>query len=204
MNSYLDYPVCNRGAKHLQCQGPDTTTWTTDTCRPARAQTSDSYAPDGRLVAHDVCAPPDPEPPPAPPDHTSTWTLQFLHAGQLHVRVALWSSDTTQYGPGSRAGPELHPCAGFLPSETKHGPLTPGDSCGARGGQRAGHYLHFGNGEQRQQGIYRQCLHKVTAPRARRRIWSMWRKTSKNIRLDEGEEESSLKTGLFIPGLIKN
>lgn len=143
MSSYLDYPVCNRGTNlfsakagyHSLNHGYMSST---------SCATSDSYAPDGRLVAP-TSAPH--QGPGLPLHHQPHLDLQFAAPGNTVYGSPL-EYGHHQYGLAPEQDRSyLH--AQASPLGTNMAPYT-GDGCGpgAAGGSQ---YLHFGNGEQRLQ-----------------------------------------------------
>lgn len=143
MNSYLDYPVCNRGANIFSAKAGyhnlNHGYMPSNSCA-----TSDSYAQDGRLVA------------PSSAPHQSP-SLPLHH--QAHLDLQFATSTNSMYGSPLEYG---HHQYGLAPEQDRsyiHAQVSPlgtnmapytGDSCGpgiANGSQ----YLHFGNGDQRLQ-----------------------------------------------------
>ncbi|KAM3592575.1 uncharacterized protein V6R79_021568 [Siganus canaliculatus] len=145
MNSYLDYPVCNRGANLFSAKAGyhnlNHGYMPSNSCA-----TSDSYAQDGRLVA------------PTSAPHQAT-NLPLQH--QTHVNLDLQFAPPTNsmYGSPLEYG---HHQYGLAPEQDRsyvHAQVSPlgtnmapytGDSCGP-GAASGGQYLHFGNGDQRLQ-----------------------------------------------------
>ncbi|CAB1434279.1 unnamed protein product [Pleuronectes platessa] len=145
MNSYLDYPVCNRGANLFSAKAGyhnlNHGYMSSSSCA-----TSDSYAPDGRLVAA-TSAP------------HQTPSLPLHHQTHVNLDLQFSSPGSSMYGSPLEFG---HHQYGLAPEQDRnfiHAQVSPlgtnmspytGDSCGP-GVAAGGHYLHFGNGEQRQQ-----------------------------------------------------
>ncbi|XP_029383705.1 homeobox protein Hox-B1b [Echeneis naucrates] len=150
MNSFLDYPVCNRGANIFSAKAGYNNLnhgyMSSNSCA-----TSDSYAPDGRLVA----ASPAPHQTPSLPLHHQTHVnldLQFSTPGNSMYGSHL-EYGHHQYGLASEQDRNfIH--AQVSPIGTNMAPYT-GESCGPGPGNQ---YLHFGSGDQRQQeypdGVY--------------------------------------------------
>ncbi|XP_010769446.1 homeobox protein Hox-B1b [Notothenia coriiceps] len=146
MNSYLDYPVCNRGANIFSAKAGyhnlNHGYMSSNSCA-----TSDSYVPDGRLVP----APSAPHQPPSLPLHHQAANVN------LDLQFAT-PSGNTMYGSPLEYG---HHQYGLAPEQDRsfiHSQVSPlgtnmapytGDSCGP-GVVTGGQYLHFGNGDQRQ------------------------------------------------------
>ncbi|KAM7381195.1 hypothetical protein PAMA_012172 [Pampus argenteus] len=144
MNSYLDYPVCNRGANIFSAKAGyhnlNHGYMSSNSCA-----TSDSYAPDGRLIA----ATSAPHQTPSLPLHHQTHVnldLQFATAGNSMYGSPL---EYHQYGlaPEQDRG-YIH--AQVSPLGSNMAPYT-GDSCGPGVATTGSQYLHFGSGDQRQQ-----------------------------------------------------
>lgn len=143
MNSYLDYPVCNRGANIFSAKAGyhnlNHGYMSSNSCA-----TSDSYAQDGRLLA------------PASAPHQSP-SLPLHH--QAHLDLQFATSTTSMYGSPLEYG---HHQYGLAPEQDRsyiHAQVSPlgtnmapypGDSCGS-GVANGSQYLHFGNGDQRLQ-----------------------------------------------------
>uniref|UniRef100_A0A672YFC7 Homeobox B1b n=2 Tax=Sphaeramia orbicularis TaxID=375764 RepID=A0A672YFC7_9TELE len=156
MNSYLDYPVCNRGANIFSAKAGYHSLnhgYMSPLSANSCATSDSSYAPDGRLVP----ATSAPHQSPSLPLHHQTHTnldLQFAPSGNSMYGSPL-DYGHHQYG----LAPEQD--RGFMhaqvsPIGTNMAPYT-GESCGP-GGAPGGQYLHFNNAEQRQQeyseGVY--------------------------------------------------
>ncbi|KAF3704117.1 Homeobox protein Hox-B1b [Channa argus] len=147
MNSYLDYPVCNRGANLFSAKtgyhSLNHGYMSSNSCA-----TSDSYAPDGRLVAASSA----PQQTPSLPLHHQTHVnldLQFATTGNSVYGSPLeYGHHQHQYGLAPEQDRSfIH--AQVSPVGTNMAPYT-GDSCGP-GVATGCQYLHFGNGDQRQQ-----------------------------------------------------
>lgn len=133
MNSYLDYPVCNRGANIFSAKGGY------HSLNHGYVSSSESYAPDARLVAAPSAAQTSNLPLHQQP-HVSL-DLQFAPAGSSMYGSMDYGHQ--QYGIAPEQDRSyLH--AQVSPLGTNMGPYT-GDNCGPAGAQ----YLHYG--EQRQQ-----------------------------------------------------
>ncbi|KAM3859623.1 homeobox protein Hox-B1b [Diretmus argenteus] len=157
MNSYVDYPVCNRGGNLFNAKAGyhhNLNHGYANSCA-----TSDTYAPDGRLVA--ATSAPHHQHHPPPPLHHQTHTvnldLQFAPPG-TSVYGGAQIGPTLDYGHSQYGlGPE--PERGFV-HHAQVSNMAPyaGDGCGPPGVAPSGPYLHFSNGEQRQQeyseGVY--------------------------------------------------
>ncbi|XP_036936863.1 homeobox protein Hox-B1b [Acanthopagrus latus] len=142
MNSYLDYPVCNRGANIFGAKAGyhnlNHGYMSSNSCA-----TSDSYAPDGRLV------------PATSAPHQSP-SLPLHHQTHVNLDVQFQNS---MYGSPLEYG---HHQYGLAPEQDRsyiHAQVSPlatnmapytGDSCGP-GVPTGSQYLHFGNGDQRLQ-----------------------------------------------------
>lgn len=143
MSSYLDYPVCNRGTNVFSAKAgyPNLNHgyMSSNSCA-----TSDSYAPDGRLVVP-TSAPH--QSPGLPLHHQAHLDLQFAAPGNTMYSSHL-EYGHHQYGLAPEQDRSyIH--AQVSPLGTNMAPYT-GDSCGA-GVASGNQYLHFGNGEQRLQ-----------------------------------------------------
>lgn len=133
MNSYLDYPVCSRGANLFGGSGLNHR-YASSSCA-----TSDSYAPDGRFVAS------------APHQNLP------LHQ-QSHVNLDLQFSapGNPTYGPPLEYGLAPDQDRSFLqvsPLGTNMAPYGGGDSCGP-GGAPGGPYLQFEDQRQQEYAVY--------------------------------------------------
>ncbi|KAM4524050.1 homeobox protein Hox-B1b [Odontesthes bonariensis] len=145
MNSYLDYPVCNRGANIFSTKAgyPNLNHgyMSSNSCA-----TSDSYAPDGRLVAAASA-----------PHQTSS--LPLHHQAHANLDLQFSAPGNPMYGSPLEYG---HHQYGLAPDQDRsfiHAQVSPlgtnmapyaGDSCGP-GVVSGSQYLHFANGDQRQQ-----------------------------------------------------
>lgn len=152
MNSYLDYPVCNRGANIFTAKAGyhNLNHGYMSPLPSSSCATSDSYASDGRLVA----ATSAPHQTPSHPLHHQTHVnldLQFAAPGNSMYGAQM--GPTLEYGHHQYAlGHEQE--RGFIhaqvsPIGTNMAPYA-GDSCGP-GLASSSQYLHFSHGEQRQQ-----------------------------------------------------
>lgn len=151
MNSYLDYPVCNRGANLFSAKAGyhnlNHGYMSSNSCA-----TSESYAADGRLVAAAAA----PHQTPSLPLHHQTHVnldLQFSTPGNSMYGSPL-DYGHHQYGLQASEQDRNFIHAQVSPLGTSmHGPYGGGDSCGGPGAAPApgSQYLHFGSGEQRQQ-----------------------------------------------------
>ncbi|XP_076008274.1 homeobox protein Hox-B1b [Genypterus blacodes] len=163
MNSYLDYPVCNRGGNIFSAKAGYhnlnhgyMSPLSSNSCA-----TSDSYAPDGRLVG----ASPGPHQSPSLPLHHQTHTvnldLQFATPGNSVYAPPL-EYGHHQYG----LGPEQD--RGFIhaqvsPIGTNMAPYSGESVCGP-GVAPANQYLHFNaTGEQRQQDYAESAYTRLPA-----------------------------------------
>lgn len=143
MNSYLDYPVCNRGANIFSAKA-GYHNLNHGYMSSNSSATSDNYATDGRLVAT-TSAP------------HQTQSLPLHH--QAHLDLQFAATGSSMYGPALDYG---HHQYGLAPEQDRsyiHAQVSPlgtnmasytGDSCGP-GGTNGSQYLHFGNGDQRLQ-----------------------------------------------------
>uniref|UniRef100_A0A3P8S333 Homeobox B1b n=1 Tax=Amphiprion percula TaxID=161767 RepID=A0A3P8S333_AMPPE len=141
MNSYLDYPVCNRGANIFSAKaGYHNLNHGYMSSNPCA--TSDSYAADGRLVAA-TSAP------------HQTQSLPLHHQTHVNLDLQFGAPGSSVYGSPLEYG---HHQYGLAPEQdrsliqvsplgTNMAPYT-GDSCGP-GVAPSSQYLHFG--DQRQQ-----------------------------------------------------
>ncbi|XP_054454912.1 homeobox protein Hox-B1b [Anoplopoma fimbria] len=141
MNSYLDYPVCNRGANIFSAKA-GYHNLNHGYVSSSSCATSESYAPDGRLVAAT----------PAP-------SLPLHHQTHVNLDLQFAATGSSMYGSALEYG---HHQYGLAPEQDRsflHAQVSPvgphmapytGDSCGP-GAATGGQYLHFGNGDQRQQ-----------------------------------------------------
>ncbi|XP_008275994.1 homeobox protein Hox-B1b [Stegastes partitus] len=141
MNSYLDYPVCNRGANIFSAKAGyhnlNHGYMSSNSCA-----TSDTYAPDGRLVA-------------ATSTPLQTPSLPLHHQTHVNLDLQFAAPGNSMYGPPLEYGHHQYGLApeqdrSFIqvsPLGTNMTPYT-GDSCGP-GVAPSTQYLHFG--DQRQQ-----------------------------------------------------
>ncbi|XP_037611176.1 homeobox protein Hox-B1b [Sebastes umbrosus] len=143
MNSYLDYPVCNRGANIFSAKAGYHNLnhgYMSNSC----SATSDSYSADGRLVAA-TSAP-----------HQTSSSLPLHHQTHHNLDLQFAPPGSSMYGSPLEYGHHqyeqdrsfIH--AQVSPLGTNMAPYT-GDSCGPGVAPPGSQYLHFGNGDQRQQ-----------------------------------------------------
>ncbi|XP_060884786.1 homeobox protein Hox-B1b [Labrus mixtus] len=146
MNSYLDYPVCNRGANIFSAKAGYHTLNHGYMSSNSSCATSESYAPDGRIVAA-TSAP-----------HQSP-SLPLHHQTHVNLDLQFAPQSNSMYGSPLEYG---HHQYGLAPEQDRsyiHAQVSPlgtnmapytGDSCGP-GVSTGGQYLHFGSGDQRLQ-----------------------------------------------------
>ncbi|KAM8837884.1 homeobox protein Hox-B1b [Spinachia spinachia] len=174
MNSYLDYPVCNRGANIFSAKAGyhnlNHGYVSSNSCA-----TSDSYAPDGRLVATT-----------APPHQTPS--LPLHHQAHVNVDVQFAIPGSSVYGSALEYG---HHQYGLAPEQDRafiHAQVSPvgsnmapytGDSCGPGAGM-SNQYLHFGNGDQGQQE-YPESVYTRLPPHGKEKDLDQVEDTSKTF-----------------------
>lgn len=176
MNSYLDYNVCNRGANLFSAKA-GYHNLNHGYMSPNSCATSDSYAPDGRLVA-------------ATSAQHQTSGIPLHHQAHVNLDLQFAASGNSMYGSPLEYGHHQHQYAlapeqdrSFIhaqvsPLGTNMAPYT-GDSCGpaiAAGGQ----YLHFGNGDQRQQE-YTEGIYSRLPPQSKEKDFDNVEETSKTF-----------------------
>ena len=152
MNSFLEYPVCNRGANIFSAKAGYHSLnhgyMSSNSCA-----TSDGYAPDGRLVAA-TSAP------------HQTPGLPLHHQAHVNLDLQFSAPGSSAYASPLEYGHHQYGLASEQDRNFVHAQVSPlganvapyaGDSCGP-GVAPGGQYLHFGNGDQRQQeyseGVY--------------------------------------------------
>lgn len=177
MNSYLDYPVCNRGANILSAKA-GYHNFNHGYVASNSCATSDSYAPDGRFVAASTSAP------------HQTPNLPLHHQPHVNLDLQFAAPGSSMYGSPLEYG---HHQYGLAPEQdrsfihaqvsplgtTNVGPFSAGDNCGP-GVTPGGHYLHFGNGDQRQQEHPENVYARLT-PQCKERDLEHVEETSKTF-----------------------
>ncbi|XP_037319915.2 homeobox protein Hox-B1b [Pungitius pungitius] len=174
MNSYLDYPVCNRGANIFSAKAGyhnlNHGYASSNSCA-----TSESYAPDGRLVAA------------APAPHQSPG-LPLHHQAHVNLDLQFAMPGSSVYGSALEYG---HHQYGLAPEQDRaflHAQVSPvgsnlgpyaGDSCGP-GAATSSQYLHFGNGDQRQQE-YQESVYTRLPPHGKEKDLDQVEDTSKTF-----------------------
>lgn len=143
MNSYLEYPVCNRGANPFSDKAGYHNL--NHGCMSNSCATSDSYAPDGCLA---TTAP-----------HQTQTVPPLPHQTHVSLDLQYPAPGNSLYGPPLEYAHHQYGLApeqdrGFMHAQipaigTNIGPY-PGESCG-NGVVPGAQYLHYSNGEQRQQ-----------------------------------------------------
>lgn len=172
MNSYLDYPVCNRGANIFSAKA-GYHNLNHGYMSSNSSATSDNYAPDGRLVAT-TSAP------------HQTQSLPLHH--QAHLDLQFAATGSSMYGPALEYG---HHQYGLAPEQDRsyiHAQVSPlgtnmasytGESCGP-GGTNGSQYLHFGNGDQRLQD-YPESVYTRLPPQSKDKESDHVEETSKTF-----------------------
>ncbi|XP_033841252.1 homeobox protein Hox-B1b [Periophthalmus magnuspinnatus] len=178
MNSYLDYPVCTRGANLFSAKAGYHNLnhgYMTSSCA-----TSDTYAPDGRLIA----ATTGPHQTPSlPPLH---------HQTHVNLDVQFTPPGNSLYGPPLEYG---HHQYGLAPEQDRgymHAQVSPigtnvspytGESCGtvAQGAQ----YMHYNSsGEQRHQDYAENVYTRLPVPSKEKEVEETktfdWMKVKRN------------------------
>ncbi|XP_028989052.1 homeobox protein Hox-B1b [Betta splendens] len=154
MNSYLDYPVCNRGANVFSAKA-GYHNLNHAYMAPNSCSTSETYAPDGRLVTPTSASHQAPSLPLHHQAHVNL-ELQFASPGNsVYASPLDYGHHQNQYGLAPEQDRSfIH--AQVPPLGTNMGPYA-GESCGP-GAATGSQYVHFGSGDQRQQeysdGIY--------------------------------------------------
>lgn len=172
MNSYLDYPVCNRGANIFSAKAGyhnlNHGYMSSNSCAA-----SDSYAPDGRLIATT-----------STPHQTPSLPLHH----QTHLDLQFATPGNSMYGPPLEYG---HHQYGHAPEQDRsyvHAQVSPlgtnmapytGDSCGP-GGANGSQYLHFPNGDQRLQD-YPESVYTRLPPQSKEKELDHVEETSKTF-----------------------
>ncbi|XP_041671811.1 homeobox protein Hox-B1b isoform X1 [Cheilinus undulatus] len=196
MNSYLDYPVCNRGANifstkvgyHNLNHG----------YMPANScATSESYAPDGRLVA------------PTSAPHQSQ-SLPLHHQTHVNLDLQFAPQGNAMYGSPLEFG---HHQYGLAPEQERsyiHAQVSPmgtnmapytGDSCGP-GASTGGQYFNFGNGDHRLQE-YPECVYKRIPAQSREKDLEHVEDTSKTfdwMKVKRNPPKTAVLSEFGVPG----
>ncbi|KAE8283907.1 Homeobox protein Hox-B1b [Larimichthys crocea] len=197
MNSYLDYPVCNRGANIFSAKAGyhnlNHGYMSSNSCA-----TSDSYAPDGRLVA----ATSAPHQTPSLPLHHQTHVnldLQFGTPGNSMYGSAL-EYGHHQYGLAPEQDRSyIH--AQVSPLGTNMAPYT-GDSCGP-GVATGSQYLHFGNGDQSRLQEYPESVYTRLPPQSKEKDLDHVEETSKTfdwMKVKRNPPKTAVLSEFGVPG----
>lgn len=170
MNSYLDYPVCNRGTNIFSAKAGFHNLNHGFTSSNSCA-TSESYAPDGRVVATSA--------------QHQTPSLPLHHHNHVNLDVPFAAAGASVYGSPLEYGHHQYGLApeqdrSFIhtqvsPLATNMAPYT-GDSCGP-GVSPGGQYLHF---DQRQQE-YSESAYARLPPSCREKDLEQVEETSKTF-----------------------
>ncbi|XP_029953923.1 homeobox protein Hox-B1b [Salarias fasciatus] len=195
MNSYLDYPVCNRGANIFSAKA-GYHNLNHGYASSSSCATSESYAPDGRLVGPSASGPQ--QAPTLPLHHQPHLDVQFAAPGSSMYASPL-EYGHHQYG----LAPEQD--RGFMhaqvsPLGTNMAPYT-GDSCGP-GAASGGQYLHFGSGDQRQQE-YPESLYSRLPPQCKERDLEHAEETSKTfdwMKVKRNPPKTAVLSEFGVPG----
>ncbi|KAI3365466.1 hypothetical protein L3Q82_010557, partial [Scortum barcoo] len=196
MNSYLDYPVCNRGANIFSAKAGYHSLnhgyMSSNSCA-----TSESYAPDGRLVA----ATSGPHQTPSLPLHHQTHVnldLQFSAPGGSMYGSPL-EYGHHQYGLAPEQD-RSYVQAQVSPLRTNVAPYA-GDSCGP-GAATGGQYLHFSNGEQRIQE-YSESVYARLPPQSKEKDLDHVEETSRTfdwMKVKRNPPKTAVLSEFGVPG----
>ncbi|XP_054617768.1 homeobox protein Hox-B1b [Dunckerocampus dactyliophorus] len=202
MNSYLDYPLCNRGQNLFKAgyHNLNHGYMTSNTCT-----TSDGYTQDGRLVAASS----------ASHQNHQNLPVHHHHHHQAHVNLDLQFAQpppgNSVYGSALEYGHHQYGLApeqdrGYMhaqvsPLGTNMGPYA-GDSCGpglAGGAQ----YLHYGSGEQRQPADYPEGVYVRAAAQQKERDVDQVEESSKTfdwMKVKRNPPKTAVLSEFGVPG----
>ncbi|XP_005913764.1 homeobox protein Hox-B1b isoform X1 [Haplochromis burtoni] len=196
MNSYLDYPVCNRGANIFSAKAGYHNLNHGYTSSNSCA-TSDSYAPDGRVMVATSA-----------PHQTSS--LPLHHQNHVGLDMPFAGPGNSVYGSPLEYG---HHQYGLAPEQDRsfiHAQVSPlatnmapytGDSCGP-GVAPGGQYLHFGSGDQRQQE-YSESVYARLPPPCKERDLEHVEETSKTfdwMKVKRNPPKTAVVSEFGVPG----
>ncbi|KAM4624583.1 homeobox protein Hox-B1b [Polymixia lowei] len=181
MNSYLDYPICNRGTNIFNAKAGyhNLNHGYISSLSSSSCATSDSYGSDGRLVNATSASHQTPSHPLHHQTHVNL-DLQFATPGNSMYGAQIGS--TLEYGHHQYGiGHEQE--RGFINSQvspigTNMAPYA-GDNCGP-GVAPSSQYLHFSNGEQRQQE-YLESVYSRLPPQSKEKDLDNAEQTSKTF-----------------------